>query len=165
MPRQNRPSLKLCIVTCWRQLLIVMWLVGACCLVQAKQLAVVADVANPATDLTTAELVKIFNVRTQSWPDGRPIKLVLRDPSCADMQLVLRKLLAMTPEQAQTFVQAHRRSIVIADSDDAVLKFVATNRGWVGIVDLFSLTKDVKVLKIEGKLPVEQGYVLRGNTP
>jgi len=81
-----------------------MWLVGACCLVQAKQLAVVADVANPATDLTTAELVKIFNVRTQSWPDGRPIKLVLRDPSCADMQLVLRKLLAMTPEQAQTFV-------------------------------------------------------------
>jgi ABC-type phosphate transport system substrate-binding protein len=164
MLRQNRTRLKSHIVTRCRRSLIVMWLVGACCLVQAKQLAVVANVANAATDLTTAELVKIFNVRTQSWPDGKPIKLVLRDPSCTDMHLVLRKLLARTPEQAQTFVQAHRPSIVIVDSDDAVIKFVATNRGSVGVVDLFSLTKDVKVLKIDGKLPVEQGYVLRGNT-
>ena len=164
MPRQKPNQPKITHVTRCRRLLIVMWLVGACCLVQAKQLAVVADVANSATNLTTAELVNIFKVRTQSWPDGRPIKLVLRDPSCTDMQLVLRKLLAMTPEQAQAFVRAHRSSLVIAASDDAVLKFVATNPGSVGIVDLFSLTKDVKVLKIEGKLPVEQGYVLRGNT-
>src|ERR1700737_413824 len=158
MLRQNRTRLKSHIVTRCRRSLIVMWLVGACCLVQAKQLAVVANVANAATDLTTAELVKIFNVRTQSWPDGRPIKLVLRDPSTADMQLVLRKLLAMTPDQAQTFVRAHRRSIVIADSDDAVLKFVATNRGWVGIVDLFSLTNDVKVLKIGGRWRLGGGW-------
>jgi hypothetical protein len=32
------------------------------------------------------------------------------------------------------------------------------------VVDLFSITNDVKVLKIDGKLPVEQGYVLRGNS-
>jgi hypothetical protein len=108
--------------------------------------------------------VKIFNVRTQSWRDGRPIKLVLREPSCADMQLVVRNLWAMTSEQAQTFVQAHRGSIVVAGSDEAVLKFVGANRGAIGVVDLFSLTKDVKVLKVDGKLPVEQGYLLRGNS-
>jgi ABC-type phosphate transport system substrate-binding protein len=133
-------------------------------MLQAKQLAVVTDAANPESDLRTAELVKIVNLRTQSWPDGRPITLVLRDPSSADMQLVLRKLLVMTPEQAQTFVQTHRGSVVVAGSDEAVLKFVATHRGAIGIVDLFSLTKDVKVLKVEGKLPVEQGYLLRGNS-
>jgi len=132
--------------------------------VQAKQLAVVEDTANPTTNLTTVELGKIFNARTQSWPDGRPIKIVVRDPSCADMRLVLRTLLAMIPEQAHAFVLAHRGAIVVADSDNAVLKFVSTNRGAIGIVDLYSLTKDVKVLKIDGRLPVEQGYLLRGNS-
>ena len=34
----------------------------------------------------------------------------------------------------------------------------------IGIVDLFSITKDVKVLKIDGKLPVEPGYILKGNS-
>jgi ABC-type phosphate transport system substrate-binding protein len=148
-----------------RQSLVVVWMLWCCCIVQAKQLAVVTDPANPANNLTTAELVKIFNVRTQSWPDGRPIKLVLREPSCADMQLVVRNLwAAMTSEQAQAFVQAHRGSIVVAGTDEAVLKFVGANRGAIGIVDLFSLTKDVKVLKVDGKLPVEQGYLLRGNS-
>jgi periplasmic binding family protein len=147
-----------------RQWLVVSWIVCYCCIVQAKQLAVVTDPANSVTDVTAVELVKIFNVRTQSWPDGRPIKLVLREPSCADMQLVLRHLWGMTPEQAHAFVQTHRGFIVVAGSDDAVLRFVAANRGAIGIVDLFSLTKDVKVLKVDGKLPVEQGYLLRGNS-
>lgn len=148
----------------WRRWLIVMSVVGTCCIVQAKQLAVITDAANPIADLTTAELVKIFNARTQSWPDGKPIKLILRDPASADMRLVVRKLLVMTPEQAQAFLQSHRHKVVVADSDEAVLKLVSTRRGAIGIVDLFSITKDVKILKIDGKLPVEQGYLLRGNS-
>jgi hypothetical protein len=57
-----------------------------------------------------------------------------------------------------------RGSIIVAGSDDAVLKFVAANRGALGIVHLFSITKEVKVLKVDGKLPVEQGYLLKGNS-
>jgi len=131
--------------------------------VQAKQLAIVTDTGNPATDLTASDLVKIFNAHMRTWPDGKPIVVVLRDPSSSDMQLVLRKLLNMTPDQARAFVQAHKGSIMVADSDDAVIHFVSSNRGAVGVIDLFSLTKDVNVLKIDGKLPVEQGYLLRGN--
>jgi ABC-type phosphate transport system substrate-binding protein len=152
-------------MACWRLLLMLVSVAGSAWTVQAKQLAVVADTANPIMNLSAAELKKIFNARTQNWPDGRPIKIVLRDPSCADMQVVLHKLLAMTPEQAQAFVQTHRGTIVVADSDAAVLQFVSTTRGAIGIVDLYSLTKDVKVLKVDGKLPVEQAYVLRENSP
>jgi len=147
-----------------RLLLILVWVVGVSWTAQGKQLAVIADTANPTTNLTTAELVKILNARSQTWPDGRAIKLIVRDPSCADMQLVVHRLLAMTPEQVHAFIQAHRGAIIVADSDDAVVKVVSTTRGAIGIVDLYSLTKDVKVLKIDGKLPVEQGYVLRGNS-
>jgi ABC-type phosphate transport system substrate-binding protein len=143
--------------------MLLIWSTILPCAVQAKQFAIVADKANSTPNLTAAELVKIFNARTRSWPDGKPITVVMRDPSSADMQLVLRKLLNMTPEQAHAFVLAHRDAIMVADSDDAVLRFVSTSPGAIGVVDLYSLTQDVNVLKIDGKLPVEQGYLLRGN--
>jgi ABC-type phosphate transport system substrate-binding protein len=150
-------------VTNGRLLLLLLWIASLPCAVQAKQFAIVADKTNTTSNLTAAELVKIFNAHSRTWPDGKPITVVMRDPSSAEMQLVLRKLLNMTAEQAHAFVQAHRDAIMVADSDDAVLRFVSTSHGALGVVDLYSLTQDVNVLKIDGKLPVEQGYLLRGN--
>jgi ABC-type phosphate transport system substrate-binding protein len=146
----------------WRGIAL-LWLAVLPCAVEAKQLAVVTDTANATTNLTASDLVRIFNAHTRAWPDGRPVTIVLRDPSCTDMQLVLHKLLGMSQEQAQAFIQGHKGAIIVADSDDAVIHFVSSTRGAVGVVDLYSLTKDVNVLKIDGKLPVEQGYLLRGN--
>ena len=145
------------------RVLLLLWAIGLTCAAQAKQLAVITDRANPTTNLTASELVKMFNAHTQNWPDGKVIKIVLRDPTSADMQLAVRKLFNMTADQARTFVRAHADAIVVADSDDAVIRFVASTRGAIGLVDLYSLTKDVNVVKIDGKLPVEQGYLLRGN--
>jgi ABC-type phosphate transport system substrate-binding protein len=150
-------------VTSGRMLLTLVLVVGVSCCVQAKQLAIVTDQANATTNLSAAELVKIFNAHSRTWADGKTITVVMRDPSSAGMQLVLHKLLNMTPDQARSFIQAHRDAIMIADSDDAVLRSVSITRGAIGVVDLYSLTKDVNVLKIDGKLPVEQGYLLKGN--
>src|SRR5437763_9245395 len=94
-----------------RLLLILVWVVGMSWTAQGKQLAVIADTANPKTNLTPAELVKIVNPRTQTWPDGRAIKLIVRDPLCANMQLVVNRLLAMTPEQAKPLWRANRGAI------------------------------------------------------
>ena len=146
-----------------RTLLFLLLMFAAPCLLNAKQLAVVTDTANPTTNLTAAELIKIFNVHIHTWADGKPVVVVVRDPASADMELVLRKIFNMTPAQARAFIESHRPSIIVAGSDDAVLRFVSTNRGAVGIVDLYSLTKGVNVVKIDGKLPVQQGYLLRGN--
>jgi ABC-type phosphate transport system substrate-binding protein len=134
-------------------------------LLHAKQIAVVTDTTNSTTNVSTQDLQKIFNLRMRSWADGKPVIIVVRDPSAGEMQLLLHKVLNMSAEQAHAFIQAHKGSIVVADSDDAVIHFVASNRGAVGVIDLYSLTKDVNVLKIDGKLPVEQGYLLRGNEP
>jgi ABC-type phosphate transport system substrate-binding protein len=133
------------------------------CAVQAKQLAIVSAKANTTSNLTAADLIKIFGAHNRTWPDGTPITVVIKDPSSADMQLVLHKVFNMTPDQAHTFIQSHRDAIMVADSDDAVVRFVSTSRGAIGVIDLYSLTKDVNVMKIDGKLPVEQGYFLRGN--
>src|SRR5438309_11131386 len=92
-----------------RWLLILVWVAGMSWIAQGKQLAVIADTANPTTNLTTAELVKIVNARTQTWPDGRAIKLIVRDPSCADMQLVVHRLLAMRSEERRVGKECRSR--------------------------------------------------------
>ena len=142
-----------------------MLLLVACLLgtVQAKQLAIVSDKGNLVSNITATDLIKMFNAHSRTWPDGKPITIVMRDPSGTDMQLVLHKLFNMTSDQARSFIQAHRDAIMVADSDDAVVRFVSTSRGALGVIDLYSLTKDVNVVKIDGKLPVEQGYLLKGN--
>jgi len=53
--------------------------------------------------------------------------------------------------------------IVIAASDDEILRIVSSTRGAIGFIDLYSLTKDVNVVKIDGKLPLQPGYLLKGN--
>src|ERR1051326_325452 len=131
-------------------------------LAYSKQLAVVTDASNAVTEMSSAELIKIFNLHTRSWADGRTVVLVLRDPSSSEMHIALRKLFNMTQSEASTFIQNHRGAIMVADSDDAVIRYVSATRGAIGVIDLYSLTKDVKVLKIDGKLPVEQGYLLKG---
>src|ERR1700675_3935969 len=146
-----------------RTLLFLLWTIAATSFVHAKQLAVVTDTANQTRNLSAAELIKLFNAHTHNWGDGKPVIIVVRDPASSDMELVLRKVFNMTPAQARSFIQAHNPFIVIAGSDDAVLRFVSTNRGAIGIVDLYSLTKDVNVVKIDGKLPFDVGYLLKGN--
>ena len=140
-----------------------LWLAALLCVAQAKQWAVVIDKDNTSTNLTAAELAKIFTGHTRTWPDGKPVKIVMRDPSSADMQVVVHKLFNMSPDQVQSFILTHRDQVVVADSDDSVLRFVSSTRGAIGLIDLYSLTKDVHVVKVDGKLPVEQGYFLRGN--
>ena len=147
---------------CLKPCLVIVCTLVLSTLVEAKQLAVVTDSDNPTVNVSAADLQKIFNLRTHNWADGKAVIVVMRDPGATGMQLVLRKLLNMTPEQATSFVQTHKGSIVVADSDDAVIRFVSSNRGAIGVVDLYSLTKDVRVVKVDGKLPVEQGYLLRG---
>lgn len=138
-------------------------LVSAPGLVQAKQLIVVADKANTTTNLKAAELAGIFNARIRTWQDGKPITMVMRDPASEDAQLILRRILNMTSDQARAFIQSHPAVIVVADSDEAILHIVSNTRGAIGVIDLYSLTKDVNVVKIDGKLPLEPGYLLKGN--
>jgi hypothetical protein len=52
---------------------------------------------------------------------------------------------------------------VIVGSEEELLKAVASVPGAVGLVDVYSITSGINVIKVEGKLPLEQGYVLKGN--
>ena len=87
-------------------------------LAQAKQLAIVADKENATGNVKVADLANILNGKTKNWIDGKAIKVILRDPSSRDMEIVFRRVLNMTPEQVRALMQAHPGLIVVADSDE-----------------------------------------------
>lgn len=133
------------------------------CAAQAKQLAIIADKDNGTGNIKVADLANILNGKTKTWSDGKAVKIILRDPTSVEMELVFRRILNMSPDQVRSLIQSRPGLIVVADSDDAILRFVAATRGAIGVVDLYSLTKDVNVLKVDGKLPFDVGYILKGN--
>jgi ABC-type phosphate transport system substrate-binding protein len=133
-----------------------------CSACEATQLAVVVDKANNTASLTAADLAKILKLSNSKWPDGKQVVLVLRGASGPDMQLALQNLSNMSDDQIKDLLAAHKSSILIVNSEQEVLKSVSTIPGAIGLVDVYSLTSGVNVVKVDGKLPLEPGYLLRG---
>lgn len=144
-----------------------MWLLVFICLAEgssaAKQIAVIVHKENGTQDLSAAELTKIFKCDTRKWAAGGAITVVVRDPGSPEMELLLSNIYKISPDELRIFIAAHHSSVVIVDSNEAMLKAVETIPGAIGLIDVFRITQEVKVLKIDGKLPVEYGYFLRGN--
>lgn len=144
-----------------KRLLLIVLLVCAWIPCEAKHMAVVVNKANSTDNVTAADLAKILQVNTKKWADGKNITIVLRDPSSPETQEALQRLFKMSQADVSTFVQNHKSNFIAVDTDEALLKIVETTPGAVGLVDVYSITSRINVVKVDGKLPLEQGYVLR----
>jgi ABC-type phosphate transport system substrate-binding protein len=128
---------------------------------EAKHFAVVVDKSNTVATLSAADLAKIFKGDNRKWPDGKAITVIIRDLSEPEMQTVLQKVCNMQPAEYQSLIASHR--FITVSSEEALLKAVESTPGAVGLLDVYSITSRVNVVKIDGKLPLEQGYLLKGN--
>ena len=138
-------------------------LVAGSAVCEGKQLAVVVDKANTTVELTIPDLIKIFKGESHRWPDGKLVTVILRDPSTPEMQTALQKLYKMEPDELKALIAAHKGNIVIANSEEELMKMVSATPGAIGLVDVYSITNRVNVVKIDGKLPLQPGYVLKTN--
>jgi hypothetical protein len=65
----------------------------------------------------------------------------------------------MSASEWKKLIAAHKGSIVMADSDADVLKIVQSTAGAVGLVDVRSVDNLINVVRVDGKLPMESGYL------
>lgn len=130
---------------------------------QARDLAVVVNKGNSTSSVTAGELEKLLKASTPSWPDGRKVRIFLTDPGSAGSRSLMQRAYSMTPAEIISLAEAHKADIQIVGSDEIVLTMVSENPGAIGIVNVYSINSQVKVLKVDGKLPMEQGYLLHGN--
>jgi hypothetical protein len=148
-----------------RRLLLICSIVGLlfppACL--ARDVAVITDKKNAASAVSSKQLVKLLRTETRAWPDGQKVTVYLSNPSSADGKLLLEKVYKMTLGELQSLAESQKGNIVILGSDELVLRAVAEHPGAVGVVNVYSINSAVTVVKVDGKLPLEQGYLLHGN--
>ena len=154
----------------WRRLLAAAVLVlGATALAQGKDLALISNKSNEMVAITFPEMVKVCKGQVNRWPDGKPVSFITRDPTAPEMKLVLEKVYGMSKDEVKAAIasanhgRADHPAIVVVESDEAVVKKVESTPGAVGLVDVYSISGGVTVLKVGGKLPLEPGYPLHGN--
>ena len=129
----------------------------------ARDLAVVVNKGNPTSNVTAAELEKLLKTATPTWPDGKRVKVFLTDPGSADTKTILQHAYKMTAAEIKNLAASHKADIRVVGSDEVVLTMVGENPGAIGIVSVYSINSQVKVLKVDEKLPMEPGYLLHGN--
>jgi ABC-type phosphate transport system substrate-binding protein len=135
----------------------------------ARDLAVIVNKASTVQSLGLPEAVKICKGQISHWPDGKAVTLIIRDPAAPEMKLALEKIYGMSKEEVTALIananhgRANHPAIEIAESDEALVKRVESTPGAMGIVDVYSITSGVSVVKIGGKLPLEPGYPWHGN--
>ncbi|HLJ29658.1 MAG TPA: hypothetical protein VKY85_23325 [Candidatus Angelobacter sp.] len=124
----------------------------------AHHLALVVAKDNGVEAITSSNLAKILKAETRKWPDGKSVVVVLRRESLAQMQ-TLERLNKMSESDLRVFLAAHQDSVVLTDTDVDLLKMVVTIPGAIGLVDVRSINDKVKVVRVDGKLPLEDGYL------
>ena len=146
-----------------------MTFLGWSALAAAKDIALISNKGNHVDAVTLPDLVKICKGQTNRWADGKPVTLVVRDPASPEMKLVLQKIYEMSKEDVAALIASanHNRqnhpAIVVAESDEVLVKKVESTPGSVGLVDVYAITGGVMVVRVGSKLPLEPGYVLHGN--
>src|SRR5205814_8180078 len=97
--------------------------------------------------------------------DGKNFILVLKNPEAPEMRVAVQKLFGDASGDLKAAIAKLKESqliVKIVGSED-LLRTVEATPGAVGILDVYSINSSVKVLRVDGKLPFDVGYALRGN--
>lgn len=131
---------------------------------QNGDVAVVVNPKNPVAILTLPGLRKLFAGETRTWPGGTPVKLIIRAPGAHEREVVLRLLRLSEDEYARYWTtQAYRgegTEPVAVFSNGMQKEAVLAIPGAIAVMDVRDLKPGLKIMKIEGKLPGEEGYPL-----
>ncbi len=124
----------------------------------AHHTAVVVNKDNAVENVTSAHLSKIIRGEVKKWPDGKNIVLVLHKDSAGEAE-TLERLNKMSDGEWKSFLAVHKDSFLFVDTDADVLKAVQTEPGAVGLIEVHSIDNSINVVKVDGKLPMESGYL------
>ena len=132
----------------------------------SKNMAVVVASGSKLSDVALADLAKLCRGAQKSWPDGRNFILVIKSPESPEMRLTVLKLFGDASGDIKTALaraNESRSSVKIVESEEDLLRAVEATPGAIGILDVYAINSSVKVLRVDGKLPFDAGYALKGN--
>lgn len=134
---------------------------------RGTDIAVVVNADTPVTDLSLAEVRKVFLGDRQYWNAKLPVVLLMRAPATRERDVVLRVIYQMSEEQYKQYwvAKVYRSEVTgapkVVYSDDMQYQLVSAMPGAIATVDGRNVHPGVKIVRVDGMLPGERGYPLR----
>lgn len=131
-----------------------------------KNWAIVAAAGSKLQDVSLSDLSKLCKGMQKTWPNGHNFTLVVQNPDSPEMKSVLEKILGVSETDLKPTVAKLTESksfLKVVASDEDLIRTVGVIPGAVGVMDVYAINSAVKVLRLDGKLPFDPGYSLKGN--
>ncbi|MCH8303435.1 MAG: hypothetical protein IH912_11835 [Proteobacteria bacterium] len=118
-------------------------------------------------DLSMHELRNIFLANQQFWPNRSRIILLVRAPQSDERDFVLDSIYQMDEARfrqywiAKMFRAEVPRGPKIVFSTDMTLDLVVAIPGSISFMRADDVTDEIKLIRIDGKLPSDEGYPLK----
>jgi ABC-type phosphate transport system substrate-binding protein len=133
---------------------------------KGSAIAVVVNPDTPISDLSIAEVRKVFLGDRQYWNTNLPVTLLVRAPVAREREVVLKIIYQMSDSQfkqywvAKIFRSESVSAPKIVYSEDMTNQLVSVIPGAIAFVDAKSVGPGVKVIKVNGLLPGDPSYPL-----
>ena len=129
--------------------------------------AVVVHPDTPISNLSLAEVRKVFLGDRQYWSTNIPVVLMIRAPVARERDVVLKIIYQMSESQfkqywiAKIFRAESASAPKVVYSNDMANQLVTAIPGSIAFIDSKDVKPGSKVLRVDGRLPGEPGYPLR----
>lgn len=136
-------------------------------LIGQNGLAIVVHKDTEIDDLSMYELRNIFLANQQFWPNRSRIILLVRAPQSDERDFVLDSIYQMDEARfrqywiAKMFRAEVPRGPKIVFSTDMTLDLVVAIPGSISFMRADDVTDEIKLIRIDGKLPSDEGYPLK----
>lgn len=158
-----------------KRLLFVLGVIAACLAVtvdvraqaKASDMAVIVNQSTPVSELSMAEVRKVFRGDRQYWSKDVPVVLLIRAPQSRERTVILKTLYGMSESQfkqywiAKIFRAEATTAPKIVYSNDMAEELVSVIPGAIAFIPEADVKSGFKVVKIDGHLPGEPGYPLK----
>lgn len=135
--------------------------------VASSAIAIVVHADTDVDNLSLEELRSIFLAEKQFWSDRQRIILLVRAPQSDERDFVLNRIYQMSEAQfrqywiGKMFRAEVPRGPKIVFSTDMTLELVTAIPGSISFIRVTDASEDVKLVRVDGKLPSEPGYPLQ----
>jgi ABC-type phosphate transport system substrate-binding protein len=132
---------------------------------QPRSVAVAVSPKNPVLNLTLGELRKIFSGEKRTWQDGSRVRLFSRASGTIERTALLKLLGKSETEYKQYWTgkiyqgDAEAEPMVLP-SNGMQKEALMAYSGAITLVDAAEVKLGMKILKVDGKMPEEEGYPL-----
>jgi hypothetical protein len=130
--------------------------------------AVVVHRGTSVQDVSLAQLRRVFLGEQQFWTGGSRVVLFVQATGTSERSVMLRRLYRMDETEFKRYwIQKTFRDDVtsgpkIVSTSALARRLTATIPGAVSVIPLSAVDSTVRVVRVEGRLPDEDGYPLTG---